>query len=90
MPKRSSIRKKPGPADVNQLAKSIVDQATGNAPPVEETPVGPTKILLLSAWGALAGLKLVEPALNLCLPRSDQRSLKRRLKLAGREIRILE
>lgn len=31
MSKRSSIRKKPGPADLNQLAKSIVDHATGNA-----------------------------------------------------------
>ncbi len=57
MPKRSSTRKKPGPADLNQLAKSIVDQAIGNAPPVEERPVDPIKNPAAVALGRLGGMK---------------------------------
>lgn len=33
MPKRS---RKPGRADLNELARGIVDRATGDAPPAEE------------------------------------------------------
>lgn len=32
MPERSSKKKRKRPADVNRLAKSIVDDATGEAP----------------------------------------------------------
>lgn len=49
MPKRSSK-----PRDVNQLAKSIVDQATGDAPPAEAEP---TKNPAAVALGRLGGLK---------------------------------
>ena len=38
MPKRSS--NKTGPNDLNELGKSIVDQASWRAPEVEETPEG--------------------------------------------------
>jgi len=50
MPKRSSIRKN---ADANQLAKSIVDQATGNAPTPEPDTRNPAAVAL----GRLGGLK---------------------------------
>jgi hypothetical protein len=53
MPKRSSIRKN---ADVNQVAKSIVDQITGNAPPVP-TPETGEKNPAAVALGRLGGLK---------------------------------
>lgn len=36
MPKRSS--KRPGPKDPNELAKSIVDRATDEAPETEDAP----------------------------------------------------
>ena len=55
MPKRSSIRKK-RPRDVNQLAKSIVDDATGEAQPEpEETDDGKNPAAV--ALGRLGGLK---------------------------------
>jgi hypothetical protein len=57
MPKRSSIRKNPGPKDLNQLAKSIVDQAIGDAPPPEEPPVDSTKNPAAVALGRLGGMK---------------------------------
>lgn len=50
MPKRSST----GRLDLNQLAKSIVDQATGDAPnPVEQPEKNPAAVAL----GRLGGLK---------------------------------
>jgi hypothetical protein len=49
MPKRSST----GRLDLNQLAKSIVDQATGDALPVEEPEKNPNAVAL----GRLGGLK---------------------------------
>jgi hypothetical protein len=52
MPKRSSK----GRLDLNQLAKSIVDQATGEIPPVEnyaETGKNPSAVAL----GRLGGVK---------------------------------
>lgn len=50
MPKRSSR----GRLDLNQLAKSIVDQATGEAPkPTEEPEKNPAAVAL----GRLGGLK---------------------------------
>jgi hypothetical protein len=49
MPKRSST----GRLDLNQLAKSIVDQATGEAPPVEK----PEKNQAAVALGRLGGVK---------------------------------
>lgn len=49
MPKRSSK-----PRDVNQLAKAIVQQATGETPPTEpEPPKNPAAVAL----GRLGGLK---------------------------------
>jgi hypothetical protein len=36
MPKRSSNRKKKRPADINRLAKSIVDEATSDEPAGDE------------------------------------------------------
>ena len=50
MPKRSST----GRLDLNQLAKSIVDQATGDAPPVESKP---EKNKAAQELGRLGGLK---------------------------------
>lgn len=60
MPKRSS--KKPGPKDVNQLAKSIVNRATGQAKdePVAEPVVEPDtdgKNPAAVALGRLGGKK---------------------------------
>jgi hypothetical protein len=49
MPNRSSKR----PRDVNQLAKSIVDQATGQAPPEPKPEKNPAAVAL----GRLGGLK---------------------------------
>ena len=53
MPNRSSNPKRP--RDVNQLAKSIVDQATGETPAVE--PVEDGKNAAAVALGRLGGLK---------------------------------
>ena len=53
MPNRSSNPKRP--RDVNQLAKSIVDQATGETPQVE--PVEDGKNAAAVALGRLGGLK---------------------------------
>lgn len=50
MPKRSSTGRK----DLNQLAKFIVDQATGEEP---EQPVEPEKNPAAVALGRLGGLK---------------------------------
>jgi len=50
MPKRSSKQ----PRDVNQLAKSVVDLATGD--PITEEPL-PEKNLAAVALGRLGGLK---------------------------------
>jgi hypothetical protein len=50
MPKRSSK----GRLDLNQLAKAIVDQATGDAP---EQPEQPEKNPAAVALGRLGGLK---------------------------------
>lgn len=50
MPKRSSR------LDLNQLAKSIVDQATGEVP-IEPTPVKPEKNQAAQELGRLGGLK---------------------------------
>ena len=50
MPKRSS---KQGPPDLNSLARSIVDQATGNAPPEEAPQKNPAAVAL----GRLGGKK---------------------------------
>jgi hypothetical protein len=49
MPKRSSK----GRLDLNQLAKSIVDQATGEVAPVEVTEKNPAAVAL----GRLGGVK---------------------------------
>jgi hypothetical protein len=49
MPKRSST----GRLDLNQLAKAIVDQATGDALPVEDTGKNPAAVAL----GRLGGVK---------------------------------
>ena len=57
MPKRSS--KKPGPKDTNELAKSIVDKATGQDE-TEETPIEDTdsgKNPAAVALGRLGGKK---------------------------------
>lgn len=53
MPNRSSNPKRP--RDVNQLAKSIVEQATGEAPAV--APVEDGKNAAAVALGRLGGLK---------------------------------
>lgn len=50
MPKRSST----GRLDLSQLAKSIVDQATGEAPPTEPKP---EKNKAAQELGRLGGLK---------------------------------
>jgi hypothetical protein len=52
MPKRSSIRKN---ADVSQLAKFIVDQSTGDAPPQPDPDAGKNPAAV--ALGRLGGLK---------------------------------
>ncbi len=49
MPNRSSKR----PRDVNQLAKAIVDQATGEAPPEPQSEKNPAAVQL----GRLGGLR---------------------------------
>ncbi len=49
MPNRSSKR----PRDVNQLAKAIVDQATGEAPPEPQSKKNPAAVEL----GRLGGVK---------------------------------
>lgn len=56
MPKRSSKRKRKRPADVNRLAKSIVDDATNERPeqqPKSEGGKNPAAVAL----GRLGGLK---------------------------------
>jgi len=53
MPKRSSKQKRP--RDVNQLAKQIVEEATGEAKP--EAPAEPEKNPAAVALGRLGGLK---------------------------------
>lgn len=56
MPKRSSTKKRP--LDVNQLAKTIVDEATGDAPEEEaEAPVNDGKNPAAVALGRLGGQK---------------------------------
>jgi hypothetical protein len=52
MPKRSSTR----PGDLNQLAKAIADEATGQAPPTPK-PSEPEKNPAAVALGRLGGLK---------------------------------
>ncbi len=55
MPKRSSRKR---PRDVNQLAKTIVDEATDDAPEEEvETPVDDGKNPAAVALGRLGGQK---------------------------------
>lgn len=54
MPNRSSKRK---PSDLNQLAKAIVDQATGDDPAESEAPADETKNPAAVALGRLGGLK---------------------------------
>jgi len=55
MPNRSRKRK---PRDINALAKSITDEATGEAPPVEEAkPEDEGKNPAAVALGRLGGLK---------------------------------
>jgi len=54
MPKRSSTRKRP--ADTNQLAKAIVDEATGEAAE-EGTPTDDGKNPAAVALGRLGGKK---------------------------------
>lgn len=53
MPKRSSKQKRP--RDVNQLAKQIVDEATGESKP--EASAEPEKNPAAVALGRLGGLK---------------------------------
>lgn len=53
MPNRSSKR----PKDVNQLAKLIVDMATGEAPPDETAPELDGKNPAAVALGRMGGLK---------------------------------
>jgi len=53
MPKRSSNIKK----DLNKLASSIVDQATGKVPPLTEAPADEGKNPAAVALGRLGGLK---------------------------------
>jgi hypothetical protein len=56
MPKRSSKKKRP--RDVNQLAKAIVDEATGQAPEEsEEAPADEGKNPAAVALGRLGGKK---------------------------------
>ena len=57
MPKRSS--KKGRPRDVNELAKAIVDEATGNAPEEgdEDSPADEGKNPAAVALGRLGGKK---------------------------------
>lgn len=55
MPKRSSKKKRP--TDLNALAKSIVDDATGEAPEVEEPQAPDGKNPAAVALGRLGGLK---------------------------------
>ena len=43
------------PRDVNQLAKSIVDLATGNAPPEPESKKNPAAVALGKLGGAKGG-----------------------------------
>lgn len=51
MPKCSSTGRK----DLNQLAKSIVDQATGDAPEQQEPPVKNPAAVALGRLGGLKG-----------------------------------
>jgi hypothetical protein len=51
MPKRSSK----GRLDLNQLAKSIVDQATGEAEPLPEQPVKNPAAVALGRLGGVKG-----------------------------------
>lgn len=53
MPKRSSKR----PRDLNQLAKSIVDEATGNAPKPEPRSPESEAAAILGRKGGLKGGK---------------------------------
>ncbi len=53
MPKRTSKR----PRDLNQLAKSIVDEAIGEARPKEEEKIKHEKNPAAVALGRLGGLK---------------------------------
>ena len=55
MPKRSSKKKRP--RDANQLAKAIVDEATGDAPEEEEAPADDGKNPAAVALGRLGGKK---------------------------------
>lgn len=54
MPKRSSKKR---PRDVNQLAKAIVDEATGQAPEPDETPAEEGKDPAAVSLGRRGGLK---------------------------------
>ena len=54
MPNRSSKKKRP---DINELAASIVDQATNEDPPEEEVEVDDGKNPAAVALGRLGGLK---------------------------------
>lgn len=56
MPKRSS-KKRPGPKDANELAKSIVDEATGGAAEDESGAIKSGKNPAAVALGRLGGKK---------------------------------
>ncbi len=55
MPKRSSKKKRP--RDVNQLAKAVVDEATGDAPEEEAPSADDGKNPAAVALGRLGGKK---------------------------------
>ncbi|MCL4370386.1 MAG: hypothetical protein M1380_05710 [Chloroflexi bacterium] len=54
MPKRSSKKR---PTDINELARAIVDEATGNMPEEKPTPETPQKNPAAVALGRLGGKK---------------------------------
>ena len=57
MPDRSRKKKKPGPKDLNELARRIVDQATGEEQPEEEPEDTSGKNPAAVALGRLGGKK---------------------------------
>lgn len=80
MPKRSS--KTPPHADLNQLAKSIVDQTTGDATP-QEPPAADGKNPAAVALGRLGGIKGGKARAESLTAKKRPRSRRRQLQPGG-------
>ena len=55
VPSRASTAKKKRPRDTNQLARAVVQEATGQAPPEPEETRNPAAVALSKLWTSKGG-----------------------------------